>query len=282
MTSFQTIVVYLEQGGDSASKLRIATGLARTFAAELVGVYLDDALQITPSVAALLPDEVVANRLRSAASAQHAAEDLYRQAAAAASVTDIEWRAPAGVAIEAAVSNARCADLAIVGQPDVWEAGWSFAAQLATAVLLESGRPVLFIPHVGAPATVGTNVLVAWDGGREASRALADAMPLLVSARQVTVACLDPGAGERGADATGRDRLSTYLRTHGISARFECDNLGEGDIAIGDWLLSRAADLGADLIVMGGYGRPQWRERVLGGATRALLQTMTVPVFMAH
>ena len=261
---------------------RVATDLARTFAANLVGVYLDDMLEITPSVAALLPNDVVADRLRSAASAQHAAEDLYRRAAAAASLTDIEWRAPAGAPIEAAVAHARCADLAVVSQPDLWEAGWSFTAHLAAAVLLESGRPVLFVPHVGASADVGTKILVAWDGGREASRAVADAIPLLTRARQVTVACLDPDAAARGADAAGRDRLTQYLRTHGVSAHVECDDLGEGDIVVGDWLLSRAADLSADLIVMGGYGRPQWRERVLGGATRALLQTMTVPVFMAH
>ena len=282
MTAFRTILVYLDQDANSASKLPIATGLARAFAAHLVGIYLDDSLQITPSVAALLPRDIVADRLRSAAGAQHAAEHLYRQAAAAAALPDVEWRAPAGAPIDAAVAHARCSDLAIVGQPDLWQAEWSFAAQLATAVLLESGQPVLFVPHVGTPPSAGANILAAWDGGREASRALADAIPLLSRARQVTIACLDPAAATRGADPAGRDRLSAYLRGHGISARIECDNLGRGDIAVGDWLLSRAADLGADLIVMGGYGRPQWRERVLGGATRALLQTMTVPVFMAH
>jgi nucleotide-binding universal stress UspA family protein len=149
-------------------------------------------------------------------------------------------------------------------------------------VLLEGGRPVLVVPYVGAPASVGTHVLIAWDGGREASRALADAMPILVRARQVTVACLDPSASARGADAAARDRLLAYLHRHGVAARLEYHNLGGGDIAIGDWLLSRTADLGGDLIVMGGYGHPRWRERVLGGATRALLSAMTVPVLMAH
>jgi len=197
-------------------------------------------------------------------------------------LTDVEWRAPAGPAIGAAVAHARCADLIVIGQPDAAEAGWSFAAQLAAAVLLETGRPMLVVPYVGAPASVGTTVLVAWDGGREATRALADAMPLLVRARQVTVACLDPGASARGVDAAARDRLAAYLHRHGITARVEHDNLGEGDVAVGDWLLSRVADLGGDLIVMGGYGRPRWREQVWGGATRALLSTMTVPVLMAH
>ncbi len=141
---------------------------------------------------------------------------------------------------------------------------------------------MLVVPYVGAPAAIGKNVLIAWDGGREASRALADAMPLLVRAKQVTVACLDPGAAACGADTAARERLAAYLHRHGAAARVEHDNLGEGDLAVGDWLLSRAADRGTDLIVMGGYGQPRWREQVLGGATRALLSAMTLPVLMAH
>ena len=279
---YQTILVHIDQSAGSRSRLGIAISLARDFASQLVGVFLDDAPEITPSIAALLPDDIVAQYLRNAADAQRAAEDAFRQAAAAAAVTDIEWRAPAGPAIEAAVGHVRCADLIVIGQPDAAEAGWSFAAQLVAAVLLETGRPMLVVPYVGAPATVGTNVLVAWDGGREASRALADAMPLLVRASQVTVACLDPGASARGADAAARARLAAYLQRHGVTARIDHDNLGDDDVAVGEWLLSRVADLDGDLIVMGGYGQPRWHERVLGGATRTLLATMTVPVLMAH
>jgi nucleotide-binding universal stress UspA family protein len=149
-------------------------------------------------------------------------------------------------------------------------------------VLLEGGRPVLVVPYVGAPEIIGTNVVVAWDGGREASRALADALPILVRARKVTVVCLDPSASARGADVLARDRLVAYLRRHAVAAQIESDAFGEGDIGFGDWLLSRVADLGGDLIVMGGYGHSRWREQVLGGATRALLAEMTVPVLMSH
>lgn len=279
---YQTILVHIDQSAGSRSRLGIAISLARDFASQLVGVYLDDAPEITPSIAAFLPDDIVARRLNEAANTLRAEENEFRRASAAAGLTDVEWRAPAGPPIEAAVAHGRCADLLVVGQPDLAYAGWSLAARLVAAVLFETGRPTLVVPHVGAPATVGTNVLVAWDGGREASRALADALPILVRARQVTVACLDPGASARGADAAARDRLAAYLQRHGITARVEHDNLDEGDVAVGDWLLSRVADLGGDLIVMGGYGQPRWREQVLGGATRALLSTMTVPVLMVH
>ena len=281
MNAYQTILVHIDQSAESQSRRGVAIELAREFAAQLVGVYLDDAPEITPSIAALLPDGTVAEHLRKAGEVQHAAEEAFRQACGAARLTDIEWRAPSGPPIDAAVAHGRCADLVVVGQPGPAE-GSAFSAQLVAAVLMETGRPILVVPYVGAPASIGTHVLVAWDGGREASRALADAMPVLVRAKRVTVGCVDPGAAAHGADFVARERLVGYLHRHGVAAHIETDNLGESDLAVGDWLLSRVADRGCDLIVMGGYGHPRWRERILGGATQVLLSTMTVPVLMSH
>lgn len=282
MMGYQTILVLIEEGADSRSRVRIATDLARGFAARVTGVYLANAPEITPSVAALLPDEIVARYLHGSGDAQYAAEQAFREAAASGGCEDIEWRAPAGPPIDAAVAHGRCADLIVLGQPQSGKAASFFTEQLVATVLMETARPLLLVPYVGAPASVGRNVLLAWDGGREAARALADAMPLLRRAGRVTVSCLDPGASARGADAIGRERLVGYLRRHGITAEIDYANLGADDIPVGDWLLSRVADLGGDLIVMGGYGHSRWREQVLGGATRTLLSTMTVPVLMAH
>ncbi len=282
MTTYQTILVHVDQSARSRSQLGIAVTLARDFAARLVGIYFDEAPEIAPSIAALLPDDTVEQYMRNALEAQRAAEDAFGRTATTAGVTDVEWRAPAGPPLDAAVVHARCADLTVVSQPAPEQAGWSLAARLVTAVLLEGGRPVLVVPYVGASEIIGTNIVIAWDGGREASRAVADALPILVRARKVTIACLDPSASARGADTIARDRLLAYLRRHGVSARVESGDLDEADIGIGDWLLSRVADLGGDLIVMGGYGHSRWREQVLGGATRAVLAEMTVPVLMAH
>jgi nucleotide-binding universal stress UspA family protein len=279
---YQTILVHVDRSAESDGRLGSGISLARDFAARLVGVYLDDAPEIAPSIAALLPNDTVERYTRNAGDAQRAAEEAFRQATAAAGVTDVEWRAPAGSPIDAAVAHSRCADLIIISQPNPVHARWSFPARLVAAVLLEGARPVLVIPCIGTPEALGTNVIVAWDGGREASRALADALPILVRARQVTVACLDPNASARGADAVARGRLLAYLHRYGVSARIESANIGESDTAVGDWLLTRAAGGGGDLIVMGGYGQPRWREQVFGGVTRALLSTMTVPVLMAH
>jgi nucleotide-binding universal stress UspA family protein len=282
MMTYQTILVHIDRSATCPARLAVGIDLARDFAARLVGLYVDDTPDIAPSLAALLPSEVVEQYMRNALEAQRTEANGFRQAAATAGVTDIEWVSPAGPPIDAGVAHARCADLTVIGQPDMAHAGSSFAAQLVAAVLLEGGRPVLVVPYIGAQKTMGTNVLVAWDGGREASRALADALPILVRAHKVTVACLDPTASVRGADPLARDRVLGYLHRHGVSAHVVSDNLAEGDIAVGDWLLSRVSDLGIDLIVMGAYGHPRWRERVLGGATRKLLVEMTVPVLMAH
>ena len=262
MNSYQTILVHDDQSAESQCRRHVAIQLAREFNAQLVGVYLDDAPEITPSIAALLPNGIVAEHLRKAGEVQRAAEEAFRRAGGAAGLKDIEWRAPSGPPIDAAVAHGRCADLTVFGQPRPGETGSSFHTRLVAAALMETGRPILVVPYVGAPASIGASVLVAWDGGREASRALADAMPLLVRAKRVTVGCVDPGAAARGVDGAARERVAGYLRRHGVAARIETDNIGESDIAFGDWLLSRVADLGCDLIVMGGYGHPRWRERI--------------------
>ena len=233
MITYQTILVHIDQSAGSRSRLGIAISLAREFAARLVGVCFYETPEIAPALAALLTVDLVERYVRDAVEAQCMEEDALRQAAAVAGVTDVEWRAPAGSSIDAAVAQARCTDLIVLSQPDPAQTGRSFAAQLVAAVLLEGARPVLVVPYIGAPEIVGTNVIVAWDGGREASRALADALPLLVRAKQVTLACLDPSASARGADALARERVRAYLHRHGISARLESDDLGEGDIAVG-------------------------------------------------
>jgi nucleotide-binding universal stress UspA family protein len=136
----------------------------------------------------------------------------------------------------------------------------------------------LIVPAVGRFERVGRRVLVAWNASREAARALGDALPLLVDAQAVTVLSIGSTATidneHRGADVTRR------LARHGITATAAASIAKDADV--GDVLLSRAADHGADLIVMGAYGHSRTREWLLGGAARHLLRHMTVPVLMAH
>jgi nucleotide-binding universal stress UspA family protein len=137
---------------------------------------------------------------------------------------------------------------------------------------------VLVVPRYGTFDTVGERVLVAWNGSREATRAVHDALPILKLATKVTVLSIDPerDTGDRIPSAD----IALHLARHGVAA--EGTSTVGLDISVGDLLLSRAADLGADLIVMGAYGHSRMRELVLGGATRHILQHMTVPVLMSH
>lgn len=136
------------------------------------------------------------------------------------------------------------------------------------------------MPHSGPLPSVGQNVLVAWNASNEATRAITDALPLLKRAKTVTVLVVNPGHGfgEHG-QVPGGD-IAWYLSRHGVKAEVSCDEKVETEI--GEWLLSRAADLGSDLIVMGAYGHRRLREWILGGATRTLTREMTVPVLMSH
>jgi nucleotide-binding universal stress UspA family protein len=133
---------------------------------------------------------------------------------------------------------------------------------------------------VQTPPPLGKHVIVAWNVSREAARAANDALPFLVAADRVDVMCVNASSAKEGdADLPGAD-LCLHLARHGVKA--EAHSLAASDVDTGNLLLSRAADRGADLIVMGAYGHARWREVVLGGVTRELLGQMTVPVFMSH
>jgi nucleotide-binding universal stress UspA family protein len=171
---------------------------------------------------------------------------------------------------------ARRFDLAIVAQAEPDTAGPE--RLIVEAALFGSGRPVLIVPYIQRAGLKLDRAMVCWDGSRNAARAIADALPLLARAKAVEVVIVsgEPGKSDEIAGAD----IAQHLARHGL--KVEVERLVARDIDITSTLLSRAADLGADLMVMGGYGHSRWREFVLGGATRGILASMTVPVLMSH
>ena len=147
-------------------------------------------------------------------------------------------------------------------------------------IVMASGRPVLVVPYAGEFAAVGKRVLVAWDGTREAARALHDALPLIAKAAAVTVITVRARESADAGDDLSLVRMVRHLARHGVAAR--CEETPRGDIRTADVLLSRASDLDADLIVAGAYHHSQLREAIVGGVSRELLDHMTVPVLMSH
>lgn len=190
-----------------------------------------------------------------------------------------EWRVAEEDAAAAATRHAHYADLAVVGQTDPENP--RRGADVAEAVLLGSGRPVLVVPYIGA-TSIGRRVLIAWNAQREAARALNDALPLMAGAEQVTVLSINPERGIGGEGDLPAADIALHLARHGVKAEAAYTRSDQEEISVGDVILSRAADLGTDLIVMGGYGHSRAREFVLGGATRTLLRQMTVPVLLSH
>jgi nucleotide-binding universal stress UspA family protein len=279
--SYKQILVQLDDNRQRSEKLiAAAIRLARDFAAQLVGVYVVPGLDMTPSLAAMLPDGIVAARLKQSGDAQHDAERTFREAAARDGLAAIEWRAPAGPAIETAIAHGRTTDLIVVGQAEPDAEGAAFTADLINADVLSTGRPVLVVPYTGADPTWGEHVLVAWDGGHEASRAIADALPLLRRARKVSVMVVNADEASVAGSAPAATRLAAWLTQHGVDIGIVHQE--STDVRVGEWLLSRVADSGCDLVVMGGYAHARVREMVLGGVTRSMLAAMTVPVLMSH
>ena len=279
--SIKTVLVHVDDSAGAKSRVEVAVRLASDVGARLVGIYLVPNAGITPSVATLIPKDVLARRLGETARAQKDAEALFRSAAARGGLTAAEWRAPSGLALDAAIAHGRYCDLAVLGQPAIDDAFFGFENELLTAALLGLGRPILAVPYIGSTPGVGKRVLIATDGGREAARAIGDAWFLVERAREVKILVgAMSGSGGSPTFAQASDRLAGWFRDHGLHPEVERYEAGAGDH--GEWLLSRAADFAADLVVMGGYGHPRMREIVLGGMTRTILRTMTVPVLMSH
>jgi nucleotide-binding universal stress UspA family protein len=192
-----------------------------------------------------------------------------------------EWRdAEAGSfpVVDVVLEHARAADLVVASQTDhEWPA--SVWLDVADLVAVESGRPVLLIPNTSQLTHVGTRVLVAWNGSREAARAVFDALPILKHAEATKVVWIEPEIDVDPQQALGQDICEALLR-HGV--RCEKTRRTVLQDGVGPTLMAQAETFGADLLVMGCYGHSRLREFVFGGATRYLLNNMRMPVLMSH
>ncbi len=191
-----------------------------------------------------------------------------------------DWHTAEGMVAYTAGMRARHFDLTIVGQVDPAHPPLGTRRLVPEALLLESGRPVLIIPYAGTFPTIGDNVLIGWDGSREAARAINDALPLLQKAQSVAVITLVRPSHYTSHVAPDPTLIATHLARHGIKATASKRTLREQTVA--EALLDAVARKKADLLVMGGYGHPRLLEWVIGGTTQSILHDAKVPVFMAH
>jgi nucleotide-binding universal stress UspA family protein len=278
--TYKTIVVHVGCGARRAERINLGVAIARTFDAHLIGVFALDIMRIpayAAAEAAGLLQEIEEKRRKHEASQ---AEAEFRELVASRG-EKAEWRAYTGDPVAAVAQSARCADLVVVGQIDPKEYDADCVPrEFVDDLVFAAGKPVLIVPYAGHFNDVGLRPLVAWNGSREASRAVWDALPLLRRSGNVEVTWFDSRKLVLDTEEAMRSDMSGYLARHDVNARVSRTTLGELDI--GAAILSQAADVAADTIVMGAYGHARLRERVLGGATRALLDQMTVPVLMSH
>jgi nucleotide-binding universal stress UspA family protein len=189
-----------------------------------------------------------------------------------------EWRQVEGFTARLVATYGLYADLVVVGQPAP-DGPETSGTALVEAALFETGRPVLLTPYAGKFKTIGTRALIGWNASAQAARAVHDAIPLLAQASAVTVLVVDARDDGTHGEEPGAG-IARHLARHGLNVSVR--SVASGGLAAGDVLLNEAAELNADLIVMGGYGHSRLREMVLGGTTRTLLRQMTAPVLMSH
>jgi nucleotide-binding universal stress UspA family protein len=275
--NYKTLLVHIDDSRHSDARVTLALELAQRWDAHLIGLYVVCQDLFRPLFKA---DD--SHRL-----GEFEAQNAHRQqkaqhtflAAAERAGRSVEWRAPPGPALEVATLHARHADLLVLGQEDPNDPAAYIERNFVGNLVLTAGRPALVIPYAGTARTLGENVLIAWDGSREAARAAADALPLLKRARFVGVDIVQR-TGQQALAPEGID-VAAWLDAHGVRASFSTTphQIGAGT---GATLLNRLSDLHVDLLVMGAYGHSRARERVFGGVTRTMLESMTVPVLMAH
>lgn len=277
--TLKNLLVHLDDSPACAGRLAAAIDLAHAYEAHLTGLHVAVDPVLPGGARGEVPLQFLAaleeqTEQRAQAVMARFAEAVEKEGLTADSRTE---RGPAIQVADIVSLHARYADLVILGQPEP-EPPRDVDSHLAENVILSSGRPALVVPYIGAGKSLGRRVLVAWDAGREAARAVNDALPFLRRADKVSILVISPHKGDHGPEP-GAD-IALHLARHGVRA--EAQHLAADDLSVGNALLSRLADLDIDLLVMGAYGHSRLREWVLGGATREIFQQMTVPVLMSH
>ncbi|RSZ61117.1 universal stress protein [Massilia atriviolacea] len=278
--SLKTIVVHVDSTPGSGERVNIAAQLAIDDDAHLIGLATtgwSSFVFATGAIDPMVPPfslelEPVRQECRTALAA-------FEAQACALGVASLETRMAEEEAGMALALHGRYSDLIVLGQTTGASSSVLVRRDFPEYVLLNCAAPVLVIPASGSVGRVGRKVLVAWNGSMEARRAVVSAIPVLQRARQVSLVIINPERpGMDEGDEPGAD-MALYLARQGVRVDvLSRSTRGEA----GDAIIDVATGCGADMVVMGAYGRSRLREFIMGGATRTMLESMPVPVWMAH
>jgi nucleotide-binding universal stress UspA family protein len=272
------IVVNLTGGHPQDFAADYAISLAAAFSAHIAGVGFIYEPVIPGSVLGGVPTDLIEVQREENSKTAKTAISRFEAAAKAAGVSAETRVVDASVAGAADLFGriARRFDIAVVGQARR-EQGAS-EELLIEGALFGSGRPLVIVPYVQTHGLTLARILVCWDGSRPAARAIADAMPFLSRAKAIDIVVVT-GERDKSGEITGKN-MRRHLERHGIQT--EIKHITGAGVEAQNAILSHAADSGADFMVMGGYGHSRLREFILGGVTRGILRSMTVPVLMSH
>ncbi|MCB1379045.1 MAG: universal stress protein [Alphaproteobacteria bacterium] len=279
--TYKTILVSLNEVNRVPQLLAAAVKLGRALQAHVSGLYVIPAVQVYPSVGfEAAPQVFEGNRTYFKENAERVRQNFEETMTREGLTFDfhnVDSRTP--IIADEVMAKGRCADIMIVSTTNPDEIS-GVERDFVEQVLMGAGRPVIVLPYSGDAALSLDEVVVGWDGGREAARSAFDALPLLKAAKKVRIVRIDPQKDpELRASVPGADLAETMAR-HGVNVEaqgYPTDGLDEGQA-----LMRCAEDCGAGLIVMGAYGHSRLAEFIFGGATRFVLTRMNRPVLLSH
>ena len=277
---YRDILVYLDDGGSNIERVNTAVSIAKYNDARLTGVVLNAA----PSLNTLMRIGVKAGD-KLAQETREQVESILNSFMSIANEAGLNCRTrlieckdnQAGLRLS---QLARNYDLNIMRQANPDNPNVEFVKEVTEAVLFASGRPVFFMPYIGAHRIPCKRAVIAWDGSAASTRAVHDSLPLMEQMEEVIILVVDAQDHPRANGEMLGDNVSDHVNCHNINNRIH--RVPSGGASTSTVILNALSDEGADVLIMGGYGTSRLREIMLGGVTRTLLKSMTVPVIMSH
>lgn len=273
----KTLLVHADQGKAFSSRIAFAVRQAKKHKCRLQGLYVIPSFQMAGYSKYTFPKEVLEARVAAEQEEANVVKAVFDQAVEGHDI-ESSWHVETGDLVDTLCGVARTANMLIMGQRDTSDLKLVDGVS-PDRVILRAGRPVLVTPHVEFDTRAGSHVMVAWDGSRESARALHDALPLLTIAEQVDIVTFSEKKS-KAARVASLDSVTAFLTEYDVKVNGETLMLDE--LGVGDALLNRVVDRGANMLVMGGYGRSRLREVVLGGVTRTVLDHSSTPVMMSR
>ena len=274
--AIKDILVFLDDGVSNVERVQAAFCLAKTHNAKLTGATL---ASMKPMHAKVSDDKAIARMGEKLSN--KLVEDFQRDAQLQGlSVNTLIIFGDAHTSAQKMSHYARNYDLVILRQPNPARDHYDRLNMFSQKVMLLSGRPILFMPYIGARKLPFEKALIAWDGTPAATRAVHDAIPLLSSLKEVVILVVESIKQIHSKKDVLVEGLAAHLANHDVKARITRVRPGINDVS--GVILNQISENAIDLLVIGGYGTPTFKQKIFGGVSRSMLNSMIVPVLMSH